>query len=132
MEDLGFTAALDAETDREKHLDPALRYARPHAYVGRGLYAQLLRPWLELLGRDRVLVLRQEDLIKQPEGITRAHVFLGVDPRPADAVGVGTVNATPGPPQAMPDDVRDDLRRRFEESNRELVRLLGPDFTAWD
>jgi hypothetical protein len=131
MEDLDFTAALDAEAARERDLDPALRYARPHAYLSRGRYAQLLRPWLELLGRDRVLVLRQEDLMRQPTQIAGVHTFLGVEPRPADAVDVGTVNATPGPPQTMPDDVRADLRRRFEEPNRELVRLLGPDFAGW-
>ena len=53
MEDADLATAIALEDERERTLEPRLRYARPHAYVSRGRYAELLRPWLEPFPRSR-------------------------------------------------------------------------------
>jgi hypothetical protein len=51
------------------------------AYVGSSLYADHLKRWVEVFGRERVLVLLQDDLNADPQGVLRRiHEYLGVDP----------------------------------------------------
>jgi hypothetical protein len=54
--------ALALERQRERGLIPRLRYARPHAYFSRGLYAKHQSRFLRRFPRERILVLRHEDL----------------------------------------------------------------------
>jgi hypothetical protein len=50
-------------------------------YAARSRYTSLLRPFLERFPRDRILLLRQEDLLRRRrETIREVHTFLGVDP----------------------------------------------------
>jgi hypothetical protein len=61
-EALGFEAALDAENRRK---------GGQHAYVARGMYSgQLVALW-DAFGKERVLVLRHEDLLADPQGTMR-------------------------------------------------------------
>lgn len=56
--------------------------ARPrNPYVGRSSYATLLRPFQERYPRERILLLRQEDLLlRRRETVQKVFGFLGVDP----------------------------------------------------
>ncbi len=74
-EELSFTAALEREPERiVGELDklvsdpdyPAVEL-RTHGYMERGRYAPQLTRWFEALGRDRVHVIRTEDLWAKPE-----------------------------------------------------------------
>jgi hypothetical protein len=79
METADFASAVALETQRERLLPENQRYARPNAYVSRGEYAHLLRPWLERFPREQLLVLRFEDLVEDPAiTIARVHAHLGV------------------------------------------------------
>lgn len=50
-------------------------------YVGAGQYHHFLSPYLELFGRDRVLVLFHDDLVADPDAtLDRVFRFLDVDP----------------------------------------------------
>ena len=135
MEDEEFERALTLEEEREATLPAGLRYARPHAYLSRSRYATLLRPWLDLLPRNRVLVLRFEELVDDAGTTTaRVHEFLGVQPRPdlattADLDASG-VNPSTAPWEPDPATLRR-LRGRFTDENRALTELLGPEFHAW-
>ena len=131
MEHEDFATALALEDEREATLPGHLRHARPHAYFSRGLYARLLRPWLDRFPASQVLVRRFEDLVSDPGGTTAAvHRFLGVAERPDLAGRPEGVN-----PSVAGDDVDPDtmarLRRAYVPHNDELAALLGPTFLSW-
>jgi hypothetical protein len=127
-----FETALQLEEMREKNLDPTLRFARPHAYFGRGLYAQLLRPYFELFPSGQILCLRYEDLVTAPQDLAeRLHRFLGIIPRPRDADGLGVVNPADVSKTEAPPDLKA-LRERYAAPNRELGALVGSDFKIWE
>ena len=127
-----FSIALGLEEQRERTPPPHLRYARPHAYFSRGLYAAMLKPYLALFGRDQVLCLKFEDIIETPAALaSRVHQFIGVAPRPDDAEDLGAINPSDTPGEVMQETVRMRLRERYAGPNEELAHLLGPSFTAW-
>lgn len=129
-----FGRALELEPLRERNVPPELRYARPHAYFSRGLYADLLRVWLERFPREHVLVLRTEDVAAAPDGVARVlQRFLGVAERDDLAGGLGPLNAAraDGSPPIDP-ALRAELHDRYHEPNRDLGRLLGSSFVPWD
>ena len=131
MESLDFAAALAEEDERERTVPAHLRYARPHAYFSRGLYASLLRPYFELFRREQILCLKFDDIILKPgELACRLHRFIGVTPRPDDTLGLDVINPSEAG-DAMSDDMRARLRRRYAPATRELVSLLGPEFGDW-
>jgi hypothetical protein len=133
METENFETAIAKEDERERQLPPKLRYARPHAYVSRGLYASMLRPYFDLFPRDQVLCLKFDAIIHTPGALaSRLHRFIGVSPRPDDAKGLDVVNPSENHGDAMPEAVRNLLRRRFAEPSRQLAELLGPEFETWD
>ena len=131
-----FREALDREDQRtgrewERQLadpfyvSPALRH---HAYRARGMYLPQVRRFVDLLGRDRVLVLRSEDLYADPIGeVGRTLDFLGLH---------GWQPTTPGHndmasgDRHLPDDVRQDLIEHYAVPNAELAAYLGIDL-AW-
>lgn len=128
-----FERALELEEERERTLPAAHRYARPHAYFSRGLYAAQLRIYVELFGRDGMLVLKTEDVAANPHSVAnRLFAFLGVEPMPQLADDLGAVNAAASDRDTTLDArVRDDLAARYREPNRELCELLGPEFVPW-
>jgi hypothetical protein len=131
METADFETALANEDARERSLPPQLRYARPHAYFSRGLYAAMLRPYFDLFPREQMLCLKFDDIILKPNELaSRLHTFIGVTPRPDDTLGLDVVNPSEAG-DGMPDDVRQDLRRRYAAPSRELAELLGPEFEDW-
>jgi hypothetical protein len=77
-----FAAALAAEEDRRAGRGvPAHATAAGSTYRDRGRFAQLLPPWFETFGRDRVRVIIFEDFIRDPAAeFRRLLEFLEVDP----------------------------------------------------
>lgn len=127
-----FETALDLEEEREATVEPRLRYARPHALFSRGLYADLLAPWLALFSREQILCLRYEDLGTDPGGLlARLHAHIGVAQRPLDAQGLGIINPAEGEAEAaMPPHLEKRLKAAYAGPNRRLAELL-PDFPVW-
>jgi hypothetical protein len=128
-----FERALALEQQRERDLAPQLRYARPHAYFSRGLYAEQLIRFLNRFPREQILVLRHEDLATCPERIAAAfHRFLGVDEIPGLARDLGLINAAgPSPPAPLPEILRRLLADRYRPANAKLRALLCSDFDMW-
>jgi hypothetical protein len=128
-----FETALALEDQRERELPAALRYARPHAYFSRGLYADMLQPWFDSFPREQILCLKFDDLILRPgELARRLHGFIGVEERPRDVVGLDVINPSEKPTDMPSDRVRLPLQARYAEPNRRLAALLGPDFDRWE
>jgi hypothetical protein len=133
VESQDFVTALAQEEERERNVAPRLRYAKPHAYFSRGLYANLLRPYFESFPRDQLLCLKFDDIVRNPGSLTeRLHRFIGVTPRPRDASGLDVVNPSEKHGEVMPQEVIDGLRRRYAASIRELTSLAGPEFAEWE
>jgi hypothetical protein len=132
LETEDFATALRLEEQREKQLPERLRFARPFSYFSRGLYADLLAPYFERFARPQILVLRFEDIRDRPRDLAgRLHRFLGVDLRPGDAGGLGVVNPSEEGLARFDDEVRRGLLARYEEANRRLAALVGPEFELW-
>jgi hypothetical protein len=133
MESEHFETALALEDERERALPPALRYARPHAYFSRGLYARMLRPYFARFPREQILCLKFDGIIRGPGDLAaRLHRFVGVTPRPDDAAGLDVVNPSEKRDESMPHEALADLRKRYAAAQRELVELVGPEFADWN
>ena len=133
MEPEDFEKALEREEQRERQLDARLRYARPHAYFSRGLYADMLRPYFGLFPRAQVLCIKFDAIIRRPGDLaSRLHEFLGVSARPQDAEGLNVVNPSENNGETMAATVRERLRQRYEAPNQALAALLGSEFETWE
>ena len=132
METETFDTALALEEERERTVPAKLRFARPHAYFSRGLYAQMLRPYFARFPREQILCLKFDAIIHTPCGVAETvHRFLGVAPRRSDAEGLDVVNPSEKRGERMPHDTIARLRERYAEPQRELTELLGPEFAGW-
>jgi hypothetical protein len=133
LETEDFATALRLEDERERTLPERWKFTRPFSYFSRGLYADLLEPYVNRFMDRQLLVLRFEDIIDHPSVVAeRVHAFIGVPPRAADAHGLGIVNPSGGDATGLSDDLRRELARRYVEPNRRLSALLGPSFRGWD
>jgi Sulfotransferase domain len=131
-ETLSFEAALDREAERvaDEHARLAAEPGfvahgyRLHSYVGWGRYVEHLEPWLATFARDRILLLRTEDLAADSAGVlAQVHAFLGLSPvRLQDYPRLNT-----GRYDSLDPRIRKRLADEFEPYNRCLAALLGRD-----
>jgi len=132
LETLEFGDALRAESEREKSYSPDQRYSRPYSYYSRGLYAEMLRPYLDRFPGESILCLRCEEMDADPgKLLSQVHTYLGVLQRPDDAKDLGKVNSANLDQKPMPKDLHGELKQRFAEPNHALARLLGDRFSVW-
>ena len=133
-ESLDFETAISLETSRlegeverivaDQHY--SADHWRFHAYLRRGHYAEQLRPYLDLFGAPRVLVVQSEALFARPqEEMDRVHAFLGL---PAHRTATRTArNASPSRSE-MSESTLARLRAYYEPLNDELYALPGVNF----
>ena len=133
LETEDFAAALRLEGRRERELPERFRFVRPYSYFSRGLYADLLEPYVARFAGDRILILRFEDIEETPGALAASlHRFLDVTPRPEDADGLGVINPSErAGHEEVPPNIRQELLARYAEPNRRLARMLGPQFRMW-
>jgi len=131
MESETFSKALSLEPEREQTTPRSLRYARPHAYFSRGLYADMLKPYFEHFSRRQMLFLKFEDIKTDPSRLARrVYHFLNVSPPKEDVKQLGIVNPSIKT-DPMPDHIRHMLSLRYSGPNRRLATLLGQEFEPW-
>jgi hypothetical protein len=136
-EPLSFEAAIESEPDRVRgelervRRDPAYRSQalEQQAYLGLGLYLDPLSEWMRRFPRDRVLILRTEDLATDASGTYREVLrFLEL---PAWTPSVfRDFNAAPARVEMRP-ETRSELAARFAPHNRRLSEYLGMEL-GWD
>lgn len=119
VEKLPFAEALDAEPARLASGDHVAR--RQFSYVARGRYAEQLTRWFDAAGRERVLVVRTEDLTSRYADIL---AFLGLEPQAAPSA-IHTRRAAGAAP--LGDALRERLDAEFAADQKALQELL-PDF----
>jgi hypothetical protein len=129
-EPLSFAEAIDAEAERlgnsqQRLADGSLERSREHrhfSYLARGRYAEQLDRWFAVLPRGQFLILRFEDLARDPLGVLSVTLdFLGL-PRAA-TVRLEARNTRRYPPMDAATAAR--LREYFEPHNQRLESLLG-------
>jgi hypothetical protein len=129
-ETLSFEEAIAAEAgrlgDAEQRLaEGTLERSREHqhfSYLARGRYEEQLGRWFAVFPRGQFLVLRFEDLAREPlEVLNLTLEFLGL-PRAA-SVSLEARNTRRYPPLADATAAR--LREYFEPHNQRLEALLG-------
>jgi hypothetical protein len=118
-EPLEFADALAAESTRLQTPDGWRRYS----YAARGHYAEQLSRWFEHVPRERVHVIRSEDLYADPaEVYAGVLAFLGLDPFAPPEFAVHTRRAERSGP---PPDAAHSLREHFAPHNARLADLLA-------
>jgi hypothetical protein len=131
-EPLSFEDALDREEERlsgeAQRMRADARYVSfPHehqSYVAQGIYRPQLEAWLSRFPRERVCVLRSEDLFGDPETIwEQILAFLGL--RPSAPPEFVRYNYHPSPD--MPATLRDRLASFFAPHNQLLAEFLDMD-----
>lgn len=131
LESEDFPTAVELEPVRERTCPPEFEFSRPHAYLSRGMYADLLKPYFDRFPRERILCVRFEDLAASPrETVVRIHRFLNLRELPDTAALVAPLNATQSEGDTLPPHVTA-LRHHFSEANGRLRKLLGSDFEVW-
>ena len=129
-ERLSFEDAIAAEADRlgnseQRLADGTLARSREHqhfSYLARGRYAEQLDRWLAVFPHEQLLVLKFEDLAREPlEALNRTLNFLGL-PRAA-SVSLEARNTRKYP--ALGETTAARLREYFEPHNQRLDVLLG-------
>jgi hypothetical protein len=131
-ESLSFADALEAEPERlqgevERILAEPGYYSEAHEHLSYGLwgrYAEHLERWFEAFGRDRVMVVRSEDMFADPGTIFgQVTDFLGIDP--AEPPAYSQFNSATRHDDLEP--VLASLRGSFAEPNKQLAELLDTD-----
>lgn len=80
LEPLSFDEAIEHEEERMLKAEGRWAEVQPHAYLTRSRYAAHLQEFIDLFGRDRILLLKSEDLGRHPhKNVKRVCEFLGVD-----------------------------------------------------
>jgi len=129
-ETLDFEAAIAAEPSRLDDAEAALADGRIEcsaahqhfSYLARGRYAEQLERWFARFPREQFLVLRFEDLARDPLAtLNRTLGFLGLPP--AQSVRSDARNTRRYVP--MNEDTAGRLREYFAPHNRRLEALLG-------
>ena len=132
LETEDFATALALEERRERELPEKWKFTRPFSYFSRGLYADLLEPYVDRFMEHQRLLLRFEDIIDRPKALAETvHRYIGVTPRTGDADGLGVVNPSEQDTSGLAEDIRRDLAARYAEPNRRLASMLGPSFPLW-
>lgn len=129
-ETLEFEAAIEAEpgrieVDHARLASGEIETSSAHqhfSYLARGRYAEQLERWLELFPRERLLVLRFEDLVRDPLGVLNSTLeFLALPP--AGSVRLEARNTRRYPP--MTEATASRLRQYFAPHTARLEALLG-------
>jgi hypothetical protein len=122
---------LDGELERMLSDDGYVSFSwRHHSYHRRGQYLDQVLRAEAAVGADRLLVLRSEDLFRDPIGaVAMVAGFLGLPPWTPDAVGPNDMRSGAGAP--IDPDVERQLRAHFRPYNDALAAHLGRDL-RWD
>ena len=132
-----FEDALEAEPDRLASVDQDRLRHDPHyysfhhdhhSYRARGRYAEQLRPWLDRVSADRMLVLAAEDMFRDPAGtFVTVQRFLRIPV--SGAIPLRRYNERSTPP--IDADTRAAMAEYYRPHNAALYELLGRDL-GWD
>jgi hypothetical protein len=132
LETLSFEAAIDAEEERlaeerERMVDPDRENGfafMNYSYKARGVYVDQLTNWADVFPTQQLLVLKTEDLFKDPERTLR-RAFGSLDLPYHAPAKFRKMNTAPYDP--LQPHVRRKLEDHFAPHNARLAKFLGTD-----
>lgn len=102
-----------------------------HSYAIRGRYVDQLTRWYDVFPREQLLVLRSEDLYREPaEHFNIVLDFIGLEEWAPKRFA--TYNEGGYSQQEISGQTRAALRSYYRPYNKRLSELLSMDFSAWD
>jgi hypothetical protein len=118
---------IQRELEKIEHDEFFDSFALSHSsYLTRSRYAELIKKWFRYFDRDRVLILESKELSKNTkETLEKVCDFLDLSyfsPKKQRRRNVGTY-------EPMDDSMKKQLIDYFEPHNKELVKLLGREFS---
>ncbi len=136
LETLDLEEALAAEEERLEGADAVLaaedgrhRSHQEHSYLARSRYGEQLQRLEDLFPAEQLLVLRSEDLFRQPEPLwQRLQAFLELEPWPLPVLEQ-PANAGSGEAAAVPENVRQKLRDSLAPTYAWVTQRYG---IRWD
>lgn len=127
LETLPLEAALEAEPGRAASAGVSVS---PFAYVDRGMYARHLDAWSRVFPPAQLRLWTTERLVGTEDAVDEVLAALSLG-RTRELAGIGApINRAPATSE-VPDHVRNRLRARFAEANRELADRYGVDIGKW-
>lgn len=124
---LSFEQAIEQEAERCREALPLQH--RIYSYIDRGFYSSQLRCIFNIFGREKCLVLLNEDLQQDHQGtLNRIFAFLGL---------TGSISMDGGRvfeqayEQPLPPSMKHKLTGVFHFEIRELEFMLGRDLSQW-
>lgn len=132
-EDRSFEEAINSEIELlqktpEKAVGDKIYWKQPGNYIGRGIYIEFIKKWLEVFPREQLLILRGEELYREPtKTMQEVFDFLGL---PAYELSeYRKLNA--GSYAPISESMRQKLIDYFEPYNQKLEEYLGLEF-QWE
>jgi hypothetical protein len=133
-EHLPFAEAVETEDTREDPLAATHPHARPFAYLARGRYADLARPWLDSFAPDQVRFVLYEAMVG-PAGadvLREVQDYVGVEPRDLGSLPTGLPNETQETGPGLDPTLRSRLRDGFRDQVRAFADMSGVDVAPWE
>lgn len=136
VEPLSFEEALNCEAERLQGEEDKIRQDLHHkpfrfahySYQARGFYLQQLQRWWQLFGKDRILVLFNEEMRSEPLSTLNTVLrFIGVEPLTQWDV----LKSNEGKYDAMPLHLKKRLAKLYQPHNIALSRALEK-AVPWD
>eukprot|EP00518_Triparma_eleuthera_P006079 CAMPEP_0182486962 /NCGR_PEP_ID=MMETSP1319-20130603/47662_1 /TAXON_ID=172717 /ORGANISM="Bolidomonas pacifica, Strain RCC208" /LENGTH=475 /DNA_ID=CAMNT_0024689069 /DNA_START=714 /DNA_END=2137 /DNA_ORIENTATION=+ len=112
----------DTEEALEAYLETCPMGTGSHSLVARGLYELQLRPWLREFGRDRILIVKVEDMKRGGMQPTMDRVFEHLGLPAFEVKDEGAKNARGGRDD-MPKDVKERLEKVYERFDKKLFEV---------
>lgn len=132
LENLSFKEAIEQESLREQNLPEKYKFSRPYSYYSRGVYIDMLKPYLELFPSSHICTLQFEDVIRDSlKVIEKVHDFIGVTIKPEDALLIPPANSSEKYMDEYDRATLLKLQEMYRKPNELLSTALEMDFERW-
>ncbi|MGK7921731.1 MAG: tetratricopeptide repeat protein [Trichodesmium sp.] len=129
-EERSFETAINSELEilrknSEKPQGDKNYWQQPGNYIGRGIYVEFINKWLAVFPREKMLILKGEDLYQKPvETMKQVWKFLGLSEHQLPEYR----KLNPGHYSPISDEMRQKLSEYFQPHNQRLEEYLGMQF----
>lgn len=129
LEKLSIEEAISSESQREGSINPEKVSVSPFAYKQRGIYVKYIDLWVELFGRENLILLVSENIVGQRDSVQALYQNLQVDDAFLPEGLNDKVNTTDS--DTTSPALRRQLQEFFSPWNKELASKYGLDLSRW-
>lgn len=103
----------------------------PFDYLGRGEYIRFLKPYVDLVGKDRIKILFLEEMVSDIEILRDVYGFLGVDTAHTPASFHRRINECESETRPVDEEILRVIGEYFKPWNDQLADYLDVDLDFW-